>query len=250
MSENSKIEWCHATFNPWIGCQRVSPGCEHCYAETLDHRWGGDHWGPKAERRRTSPNYWKQPLLWNEKAKKSGQPFRVFCASLADVFEDRKDLTPIREELWDLIIATPYLTWLLLTKRPENIQKMWRWGWQVPDNIWIGTTAEDQKRLEERTEHLGELIGTRFYSCEPLLEPLTLGVDCNDGSGFVDWVIVGAESGHGARPMNLDWARSLRDQARATGAAFFMKQICDKNGKKLGFDAIPSDLQIREFPIP
>lgn len=247
MSENSKIEWCDSTFNPWIGCQRVSPGCLRCYAETLDHRWGGDHWGPKAERRRTSANYWKQPLLWNEKAKKSGQPFRVFCASLADVFEDRKDLTPIREELWDLIIATPYLTWLLLTKRPENIQKMWPWGWQVPDNIWIGTTAEDQKRLEERTEHLSQLVGTRFLSCEPLLESLTLGVDCNDGSGFVEWIIAGAESGHGARPMKLEWVRSLRDQARDTGAAFFMKQLCH-NGKKLAYEVFPADLQIRQFP--
>src|ERR1700721_4439938 len=124
MSENSKIEWTTATFNPWIGCQRVSPGCEHCYAESLDRRWGGDHWGPKADRRRTSESYWKQPLKWNEQAKNSGETFRVFCASLADVFEDRDELYPVREELWDLTVATPYLTWCFLPKRIENAKKI------------------------------------------------------------------------------------------------------------------------------
>lgn len=261
--ENSEIAWTTHTFNPWIGCQRVSPGCENCYAETQNKRWGHDNWGPKAPRRKMSAAYWLKPLKWNEAAKNAKvislaggvhecpPPTFVFCASMADVFEDRPELEEWRAELWDLIVATPYLTWQLLTKRPENIVRMMpdRWITGIPQNIWIGATAENQQQLEKRIEYLAVLNCTRFISCEPLIGPIhDIGIDVSDGSAFVEWVIVGAESGHGARPMRLEWARWLRDQARDRGAAFFMKQVCDERGRKLPYTSIPADLQIREFP--
>src|SRR5689334_23112101 len=121
MGENSKIEWTHHTFNPWLGCTKVSPACAHCYAEAWAKRTGIVQWGDSAERRRTTESYWRQPLKWNAQAFESLERKRVFCASLADVFEDRPELQTWRKVLFDLIAATPYLDWLLLTKRPHNI---------------------------------------------------------------------------------------------------------------------------------
>ena len=194
----STIEWTDYTFNPWIGCQRVSPGCEHCYAEAYDKRWGGERWGPKAERTRTAPANWKKPLSWNARAQLLGRSARVFCASLADVFEDRFELRHWRLELFDLIRRTPALDWLLLTKRPENFGRLvgesidamptnpdvgadttdWLQRWQdgdPPANVWLGTTVEDQERATERIPHLlAAPARVRFLSCEPLLEPVNL----------------------------------------------------------------------------
>ncbi|HEY2512934.1 MAG TPA: DUF5131 family protein, partial [Polyangiaceae bacterium] len=118
MVANSKIQWTDHTFNPWWGCQRVSPGCEHCYAEAFAKRTGHGVWGPTAQRRFFGEAHWKEPLKWNEAAKRSGQRARVFCASMADVFEDRWELEPHRARLAGLIRVTPHLDWLLLTKRP------------------------------------------------------------------------------------------------------------------------------------
>jgi Protein of unknown function (DUF5131) len=124
MVENTKIEWCDHTFNPWIGCQKVSPGCDRCYAEKMmDHRYGKVQWGPHGKRKRTSDDYWKQPHRWAKAARESGTRPRVFCASLADVF-DNKAPEGARPDLFRLIRATPELDWLLLTKRPQNIVKM------------------------------------------------------------------------------------------------------------------------------
>lgn len=213
MAENSAIEWTDHTFNPWWGCTRVSPACTHCYAATLAKRFGYG-WGKNADRRFFGDKHWAEPLRWDRAAENAGERKRVFCASMADVFEDRADLWNAQERLWDLIEATPHLDWLLLTKRPENILRMvptcWRDpqchdGW--PPNVWVGTTVEDQERADERIPHLQAVPApVRFLSCEPLLGPIDLNLE------GIGWVIAGGESGHGARPMHPDWVESIRDQ--------------------------------------
>jgi protein gp37 len=255
MAENSKIEWCDHTFNPWVGCTKVSPACDNCYAESWAKRTGQSQlW--QGDRRRTSAANWQQPLKWNRQAEREGRRFRVFCASLADVF-DNQVADEWRVDLWKLIRDTPHLDWLLLTKRPQNIAKMlpgpaagydstisrllWRDGWK---NVWLGTTAENQKQLAVRAWHLSQVpAAVRFLSCEPLLSGLNFQATNRWGTkwdvltgrildavsgpssvGGVSWIIAGGESGPGARPMHPDWARSLRDQCAAAGVPFFMKQ--------------------------
>jgi protein gp37 len=234
--QNSKIEWTHHTFNPWWGCQRVSAGCQHCYAETLAHRYNYRVWGPAktTERRQMSANYWKQPYKWNKAAAEAGERHRVFCASMADVFEDHPQVSEWRADLMRLIDDTPHLDWLLLTKRPQNVMPFLRDTLNeasFPPNVWIGTSVEDQAAADERIPHLLSIPArVRFLSCEPLLGPVDLsewlrfGELTPYGARPIHWVIVGGESGHGARPMHPDWARSLRDQCQAAGVAFFFKQ--------------------------
>jgi len=221
MAKNSGIEWTHHTFNPWWGCARVSPACEHCYAETFSKRLGRDIWGVNADRRLLSDDYWREPHKWNATAAKTNERHRVFSGSMCDVFEDRRDLDPHRERLWRLIEETPSLDWLLLTKRPENIETLapWRNNW-LP-NIWLGTTVEDQRRANERMPHLVKHPSVvRFLSVEPLLGALNL----RQWLPEVHWVILGGESGAGARPMQIDWARAVRDQAIEYGVPLFFKQ--------------------------
>jgi protein gp37 len=229
MAKDSAIEWTHHTFNPWWGCTKVSPGCKHCYAETWAKRVGHDVWGARAPRRDLSDSYWKQPLAWNAAAARAGKRARVFCASMADVFEDRRDLDEKRERLWPLIAETPALDWLLLTKRPQNVSKLAPYGDQWPGNVWLGATAENQKWLDKRMFELREVKAKiLFLSCEPLVGPVDLSrwiAAARDGDArMVDWVIAGGESGHHARPMNPDWARSLRDQCVGAGIKFHFKQ--------------------------
>lgn len=238
MGENTKIEWTNHTFNPWIGCQKISPGCDHCYAEAMmDHRYGTVQWGPHGERVRTSQSNWRKPLQWAKAA--NGTRPKVFCASLADVFDNRAPFGA-REDLWTLIRATPQLDWLLLTKRPENVAKMlpaeWGAGWS---NVWLGTTCEDQKHFDHRWTIFSRVPAIiRFISYEPALGPLTLG------NARPDWVICGGESGagDGTRFMEPAWARSIRDQCAAKGIYFFMKQMTRKR-------PIPEDLLVRQSPI-
>ncbi len=232
--ENSKIEWCTHSFNPWWGCQRVSPGCEHCYAETLAHRYNFRVWGPAktTERRMMSENYWKQPIKWDKLAQVSGRK-RVFCASMADVFEDHPQVVEARARLFDLIEQTPNLDWLLLTKRPENIKKMLPLPWQAHPrkNVWLGTSVEDQKRADERIAILLQVNAwVRFLSCEPLLSAVSLPAMAQPWKGNraggpgIHWVIAGGESGHGARPMRREWAQCLQMDCERMGIAFFFKQ--------------------------
>lgn len=246
MGENSAIEWCDHTFNPWIGCTKVSPGCDVCYAERLAVTRLGVSWGPHGERRRTAPGTWALPLRWNRQAEREGRRFRVFCASLADVFDNQVP-EEWRTDLWRLIEATPHLDWLLLTKRPQNIRPMMiaarrailgaevaeehvLWPWP---NVWLGTTVENQEEAARRIPHLLRApAAVRFLSCEPLLGPVDLAPwwkESPPGSTYwhpngLHWVITGGESGPGARPMHPDWARSLRDQCAAAGVPFFFKQ--------------------------
>lgn len=275
MSENTRIEWCDHTFNPWTGCTKVSPGCANCYAEGWAKRSGIVRWGKGAPRRRTSEANWKLPLKWNRDVA-NGMPTwdddplarpRVFCASLADWLDEEVPVEWLYD-LLNLIRRTPNLDWLLLTKRPENfrprlteilrlmgrhltleesylrtfITLMMDGGWaesiytapQVGrENYWIGTTVEDQARADERIPELLQIPAkVRFLSCEPLLSPVDLLGKDEQGSALhsfegrprVDWVICGGESGHGARPMHPDWARSLRDQCQAADVPFLFKQ--------------------------
>lgn len=240
MGENSKIEWTHHTFNPWLGCTKVSPACTNCYAEAWARRTGIVTWGDRAERRRTTESYWRQPLKWNAEAMRGGERKRVFCASLADVFEDRFELAPWRKELFDLIYATPYLDWLLLTKRPQNIPAMLKETWvndeEFPPNAWLGTTVESddyRSRIDDLIEAGGAFASVLFLSCEPLLGPLNLKANQRwqmERGGYrpliddIQWVIAGGESGAKARPTNPQWFRDLRDQCVEHGVPFHFKQ--------------------------
>ena len=236
MGTNSKIEWTDHTFNPWVGCQKVSPGCDHCYAEAMmDHRYHRVEWGAHGERQRTAPANWRKPLSWNRDAERFAHRHRVFCASLADVFDNA--VPPVwRSDLWELIRQTPWLDWLLLTKRPQNIDKMLPPDWDGWPNVWLGATAENQEEYDRRWPLLVRIPAVvRFISYEPVLTPLKL-----EQPG-PDWVICGGESGAQARMMDPNWARQVRDQCAALDIAFFMKQMTAKR-------PIPADLLVREFP--
>lgn len=242
MGENSNIAWCDHTFNGWVGCQKVSAGCDNCYAETLmDKRYHKVEWGPHGERKRTSEANWKLPLRWAKAARAAGKRPKVFCSSLADVFDNKVDQS-WRIDLFNLISETEELDWLLLTKRPENIKKMlptnWcdREGWS---NVWLGTTCEDQTAYDRRWPILRAVSATvHFISYEPAIGPLLLHGD--DGR-HPDWIICGGESGHGYRPMPEQWASELMAECGAALVPFFMKQMA---GKK----PIPDGLMIRQFP--
>ena len=226
MAENSKIEWTDHTFNPWWGCTKVSSACDNCYAEAWAKRTGHRVWGYRAERRFLSEIYWKQPLRWNKEAKKQGRRARVFCASMADVFEWRSDLKTWREKLWVLIDETPNLDWLILTKRPHLISRLSPWGQDWPQNVWLGTTVESQEFAEKRIPHLVENPAMiRFLSCDPLRSGLDLSIWLEEGA--IDWVIAGGESGPGARPSDPAWFRDLRDQCIESSVAFHFKQWGD-----------------------
>lgn len=248
MAENSKIEWTDHTFNPWIGCTKVGPGCDNCYAEHLmDTRLHRVEWGPAGERSRTSPAYWRKPLAWNRAAEGGPRP-RVFCASLADVFDSAVP-QQWREDLFDLIRETPNLDWLLLTKRISNVNRMlphwWGYGWP---NVWIGATVVTQREAERDIPRLARIPAqVRFLSCEPLIERISLQrIDCRG----VHWIIVGGESGPNARPLDPDWCQLLRCEAAEKRMAFFMKQGSQANWPDWkDFGAWRSTIQVREFPV-
>ena len=270
---DSKIEWTTHTFNPWWGCAKVSPGCAHCYAESLSKRYGRATWGVDGTRPVASDTYWKQPLKWNREAAGLAERPRVFCASMADVFENRRDLDEPRKRLWALIAATPNLDWLLLTKRPEQVRDLVCWGWrstgQWPANVWLGTTCEDQQRANERIPHLlSHPARVRFLSVEPQCGPVDLTSffhPCYRALfGDLHWVIQGGESGHGARPFDVEWARALRDDCKAAGVAYHLKQLgahafdgatenADipmrlRDSKGGDWTEWPEDLRVRQYP--
>jgi Bacteriophage protein gp37 len=225
MGANSKIEWTTHTFNPWWGCTKVSEACKHCYAETWARRVGQNIWGPKSQRRVMSENHWSQPLKWNREAEGVDERPRVFCASMADVFEDRDELQPHRARLFELIEQTPNLDWLLLTKRPQNVGRMAHWTKEWPENVWLGTTVEMQHRAEELLPYLEAIPAkVRFISAEPLLGPLSIQPWL---STTIDWVITGGESGPKARPASPEWFRSLHAQCMESEVAFHFKQWGD-----------------------
>lgn len=239
MGEETAIAWTDHTYNPWWGCVNVSPGCDHCYAETFAKRTGHDVWGKDSGRRFFGEKHWNEPLKWTG---------RVFCASMADVFEMNHVLDDERERLWSLIDATPHLTWQLLTKRPENVLRLApdRWLEDWPAHVWLGTTVEDQVRANIRIPRLLNVPGVavRFLSCEPLLGPVVLSPWLNVGIG---WVIVGGESGPGHRPMDLDDARIIRLECAMAEVPFFFKQVGGRT-PKAGGDMLDG-VEYKEFPL-
>jgi len=278
MGDKTAIEWCDFTFNPWIGCTKISPGCDNCYAAAQNKfrgwvkQWGEP--GQAGDYRRTSEANWKKPLQWarraraerqawearrsveerlhpSERAPEPGRP-RVFCASLADVFDNQVP-AEWRYDLFEMISRTQELDWLLLTKRPENIEKMLtkavsvaglarQWPWT---NVWLGFTAEDQEHFDRRWPIIRDIpAAVRFCSYEPALGPLRLYAD-PDGYRFVEglhWLICGGESGHGYREMLPEWESNVRLDCELAGVAYFLKQNA---GKKPFPDGRPI---VRQFP--
>jgi protein gp37 len=223
MAQNSKIEWTDHTFNPWLGCTNVSPGCDRCYAESWSKRSGLVKWGNNP-RKRTSEGYWRAPLKWQADAARfqamHRRRQRVFCASLADVFDNQVD-PAWRADLFALIDRTPALDWLLLTKRPQNIRKMLPKDWaDGRPNVWLGTTSEDQARYDIRWKVLCQVpAAVRFISYEPAIGPLRLSPGPQP-----DWLISGGESGGKARPMQPQWVRDIIADCQKFGVAPFHKQ--------------------------
>lgn len=247
MGKETGILWTDSTLNFWWGCHKVSPGCQHCYAETFSKRVGRDIWGPAqtTERWRTKAP-WRDCLKWDKEAKAEGKRRKVFVQSMSDFFEDHPQVESWREKAIKILEGFEWLDIQLLTKRPENILKMvptsWHKNW--PGHIWIGTTAENQEYADKRIPYLLRIPAfIRFLSIEPMIGPVDLtsvevGIRGGNNphhrvnilfpasvfSPQIHWVITGGESGHNARPCHPDWVRSLRDQCVAAGVAFFHKQ--------------------------
>lgn len=265
----TKIEWCDYSFNPWWGCIKVSPGCEHCYMYAWVKRMGYGSTKPAitgpaktTERRLFRPAHWAQPLAWDKAAQAAGVRERVFCASMGDVFEEHAQLVQERHQLWCLIDSTPNLDWLVLTKRPQNVMDMVpsHWRDRFPSNVWLGVSVEDQQRAEERIPILLNIPAQlRFLSCEPLLERITL--DPWVRSGRLHWVIVGGESGGQARPFSTWWARRMATQCLFAGVPYFVKELGsnpqDSSGRSIklhdykgaDWDEWPEDLRVRRYPV-
>ena len=254
MAENSKIHWTDHTWNPWWGCVKVSPACANCYAETLAKRMGFALWGEGADRKEWTEKNWRLPFKWNEAARRAGRKATVFCASMADIFEDHPKANALRGRAMETMEACDWLTWLLLTKRPENITSMvpqaWRHaGWP---NIWYGVTGETRGWASERVSRLLLVPAAgRFLSIEPLLDNqmevfrmltpsfhsdalgttfyplrgLAAVPDCDWSIAKLDWVIIGGESGGNARPFSIPAAWRLICQCDAAGVAVFLKQL-------------------------
>lgn len=255
MGENTAIQWTNRTYNPWQGCTKVSPGCAHCYMFSEKTRYGQD---PATVVRSKDPTFYA-PLKWKD-------PALVFTCSWSDFFH--VDADPWRAEAWGIIRQTPHLTYQILTKRPERIAAClpadWGTGWP---NVWLGTSVENQRWATRIDALLAVPAAVRFLSCEPLLGPLDLTpwlweeagpawVGRNVAEPGLDWIIIGGESGHKARPMMLGWARDLVRQCRAAGVAVFVKQLGEvlarawdcKDRKGGVMEEWPLDIQVREFP--
>jgi protein gp37 len=256
VSERTGIAWTDHTWSPWWGCTKVSEGCRNCYADALDHRLGGDHWGPGRPRRTMTDHHWAQPLKWNASAAAAGVRRKVF-PSMCDPFDEE---APVSEyvRFWRLIEATPSLDWLLLMKRVASVPP-YRDLAKTHPNVWLGASVEDQAAANERIPALlGLSAAVRFLSVEPLLGPVDLrrwlhvipvfqsSMSAIDRSlsaptahcersyrvhtgepihSEIDWVIVGGESGPGARTCRLRWISDVVEQCRAGGVPCFVKQV-------------------------
>ena len=229
----TNIRWTNYSWNPWIGCRKVSAGCKNCYMFREQERFGQD----PNDIRRTRDLTFNQPLGWKD-------PAKVFLCSWSDFFIEEAD--EWRDDAWDIIRRTPHLTYQILTKRPENIisrlPEDWGEGWE---NVWLGVSIEDRKYMERGAALTDIPAKVRFISAEPLLDCLRLKRILYFGR--IDWVIVGGESGPGYRKMDMDWVREIKEDCdRDPGIAFFMKQ---DSGPKPGMRGrIPDDLWIQEFP--
>ena len=267
MAEATKIAWAGRrlpdgsiepgySFNPWWGCQEVSEGCAACYARSFSKRVGYEGrllpiWGgTDTDRRFFGDKHWAEPLKWERIAVRDGVQRKVFCSSMADVFEDRADLEEHRQRLWSLIIRTPHLIWLLLTKRPENVMRLAPWETVWPENVWLGVTAENRRRAEERIPVLCEIPARiRFVSYEPALELVSFKPWLHK----ISWVIVGGESGGRARPFDPAWADNVVGECRGALRAPFVKQLGSRAALKHPHGADPAEwpryLRVQEWPL-
>lgn len=244
MGEKTAIAWTDATWNPWMGCHKVSAGCKHCYAETLTKkRMGLDVWGLHGRRQRTGKAVWARPYKWNAEARSEGVRRRVFCASLADVFEDEPGPNAWRSDVFDVIRDCHWLDFQLLTKRPENFKRMlpddWNDGWA---NVWLGTSIEDNEVAHRALDLTSVPAVVHFVSYEPAIGPLNR-LNLTD----IEWVIVGGESGPGYRPMDLAWARDMQRRCRDAGVAYFFKQNAAPR-TEMGIDVLGG--VYRDYPVP
>jgi protein gp37 len=255
---DTTIAWTDKTHNAWIGCQKVTEEeCGDCYALRWAKRYRLDVWGSLTGSDRHLTKTHDHPRKWNREAQAQGKRFKVFCASLSDVFEPHPQVAEARNRLWTLIEETPFLDWQLLTKRPKFIQRLVPPSWvhQWPAHVWIGTSVGTQAAAEKRIPYLLDLPApVLFLSCEPLVEEITLARWF--AFGKITWVICGGYSGAEQRPMQLSWARKLRDECKHSHVAFFMKQLGsvyarenrlhDRKGEDIA--EFPQDLRLREFP--
>lgn len=250
MGETTNIGWTDHTFNIVWGCQKVSLGCQFCYAERDSTRYGFDLWGPNSERRTFGDKHWNEPLKWDKAAELAGKPSKVFCSSMCDIYEDHPTVTSERNKLWDVVDRTPHLIWLLLTKRPERIKANTPNQFFGRRNIWFGTSAETQTYWDTRVFWLEDLPdGTAidshtptFVSVEPLLGRVVMGDHFT-----MDWVIIGGESGHNFRPCNPDWVSDLALEANAANIMVYVKQDAGRFPGKQG--SIPSEIwAMKEVP--
>ena len=252
MADKSKVSWCDHSFSPWFGCTRISPGCKRCYAAHWASRTNICGWGPGADRRRASDDYWRQPLKWNARAAAGESRGLVFGGHLCDIFDPVPQVAEWRRDFFYLINHTPALTWLILTKRPGAARGFLRslWGVAPWDNVWLGVTAETQATADRRIPMLLDTpVIRRFISVEPMLSVVSLqrwlrvihepdrgwyldplleeryfsGADIEAGPE-IDWVICGGETGPQYRKMDPAWAGVLRDQCVAAGVPFYFKQ--------------------------
>lgn len=256
------------TFNPWWGCERAagrdgdanSPACDNCYAEAFSHRLGKDLWGSGSARRLDfEAAHDAEPLTWNAKAFKTGEQHGVFCGSMMDIAEDRRDLDAKRRMVFEeLVPQTPNLLWLFLTKRPDVFNRICPWKWmkgQWPANVWYGVTVESQPYLWRAKEAMVAPAPVHFISYEPALGDIDFSSVLGNRQGRLQWLICGSESGHKAREVPLYRAESALQQCRDAGANFYMKQL---DAKLLGLGRrghaiedlarLPAHLRVREHP--
>jgi protein gp37 len=246
MAKNSKIEWTDHTFNPWIGCQKVSAGCRFCYAErdmTRKPRWA-NCWGPPETSERLKTKTWNNPIEWNKETEKTRVRPKVFCASLADVFEPNPVVAKWRLELFELIAKTPNLDWLILTKRPKTMAIFFESN-NVPDNVWLGVTTENQRTANTRIPILLQIPATVYWiSAEPLLELIDFGIWLNR----INWIIIGSESGPQRRPIQLEKAQNIVNQCQNASVSVFVKQLPIDGKVSKNLAEWPKQLRVREFP--
>ncbi len=254
MGKNSKIEWTTHTQNFWIGCTKVGPGCDHCYAENQDVRWGHKSWGSGAPRRRTSERIWKQPTGWNRIAANTGERPWVFCSSLSDFFDN--EVPPEwRADAWETIRRSPNLNWQIVTKRISNVAKMVPPDWPLPHVGIIATVCTQDEANRDIPRLLNTPARWRGLSVEPMLGPISIPWSMRTN---LDWIVIGGESGSSARAFNVGWARDLIGECRASDTPVFMKQL----GRKVVYGTVPwrpknegrdmeewpVDIRIRQMP--
>lgn len=236
MGETTGIAWADATYNPWYGCRKVSPACAHCYAERDMTRYGRNF---NVVTRAKDATFFA-PLKWKE-------PRRIFTCSWSDFFIEEADTW--RAEAFNVIRNTPQHTYLILTKRIRRVTEAWNtYGRErlvipMDDNVWLGASVETTRQYHRIDDLRKVPAKIRFLSMEPLL-----AATHQTNLEGIHWVIVGTESGSGARPTELDWIRRIRDKCQVEGVAFFVKQLTTPGGRQIPYEEWPDDLRIREFP--